>query len=216
MITNRLFTMKHRLLTYPTEVVNEGVLINRLFNKALPILHLRKPSYNKKQIEQLLQEIDSAFHNKIILHQYHDLATIYNCCGVHLTEEAKTTLAQKKELKAFIQQQHSNNLLVGTSSHHPPQLEKLPKTINYTFVSPVFPSISKYNYHPTYHWDMKGKAYPFDIIGLGGMQANNLTEAAKRGFGEIAFLGAVWGDLNPAKISLNYQSICRQLNGLMP
>lgn len=203
--------MKHRLYSLPSFFEGEASLLNRLFEAGLPCLHLRKPQQTLDAYTCLLEQIDASYYSRIIVHQYPELVSKFGLLGLHLTEAARQHL-NNEELQALISEQHQNGCLVGTSVHQKKALFSLPSNLDYSTVSPIFPSISKQNYQPTEHWQITELEFSFALVGLGGMGMETLEVAYEWGFREVAFLGAVWNDLS--SVLQNYQLLCKKINDL--
>lgn len=205
--------MKHRVYTTPAFFEGEANWLNQLFKEGLPCLHLRKHQQSIHPFIDLLLQIDSKYHDKIIVHQYPELIEMFNLLGLHLTESARRTL-NVEELQELIAKQHQKERQVGTSIHQKIDLYTLPKEMDYCTLSPVFSSISKQNHSPTEDWQAKELEVPFSLVALGGISAQTLEASYQCGFREVAFLGAVWNDLS--NVLQNYQLLCKKMNALMP
>lgn len=203
--------MKHRLYTTPTFFEGEAALLNQLFALGLPCLHLRKPLASKEACSTLLKQIKPAFYPRIIVHQEAELVDEFGLGGRHLTETARRALTLY-ELEKLLEQAQQNNQQVGTAIHMPQDLAVLPKAFNYVTLSPIFPSISKKGYLPFINWEIEQLPFDFNWVALGGIQASNLEEVQRRGFEEVAFLGAVWKDYS--KTIENYQLLCKKIKEL--
>ena len=71
------------------------------------------------------------------------------------------------------------------------------RNCDYVFLSPVFDSISKLNYHSNYTPEEIRKAHKEGIIdkkviALGGIDQENIKQVKEYGFGRAAILGALW------------------------
>lgn len=204
--------MRHRLYTAPQMIPEEGNILAAMLERGLPWLHLRKPGYELEEMETLIQSIPATYHPHLILHQHWELADRYAVGGVHWTE----WMRRKQEPALFdrlVAKQQEMGWQVGTSIHHPLMLDQLPPFLDYATASPLFPSISKIGYRPSFDWYLH-QSYPFPIVGLGGIDLHNLESAQERGFKEIAFLGAVWEE--PERAVLKYQRLCNALQQLDP
>lgn len=202
--------MQHRLYTWPDFLQGEGRLINALFDKGLPWLHLRKPAASLVACRLLLEQIDRQYHRRIIVHQHWELTALFELGGIHWTEQSRA-LYSPSELIQKVQVQQAMGLQVGTAIHQPEQLAELPALLDYVTVSPIFESISKPNYKASYHWEDHGH-YPFVLVALGGIEPSNLVLVQKRGFGSVAVLGTVWQP--QAAVLQNYQQLCQALQQL--
>ncbi len=183
------------VITSPDRIENESELINQLFAEGLEILHLRKPTWIKPAYESLLKSIPPEHKRKVVLHQFHELASKYNIKGLHLREENRlqisvTELVElKKELKR-------KNLTISSSFHSSEEIERHKNVFDYVFLSPVFDSISKPDYlrndalgRMNDKWKSTIKT---DIIALGGIDASNISKTKEMGFNGAAVLGAIW------------------------
>ena len=171
-------------ITTPCLFEEEATLINRLFGEGLQTLHLRKPEAEKSQLITLLEQIEPVYYPRIILHDHFDLAPVFALGGVHLNRRNSKVPAG----------------FVGSISRSCHTLEELKRHegLDYLFLSPIFPSISKEGY---------GEGFPLEvlknateqglitrrIIALGGMDAQTILRLKGLGFGGVAVLGALWG-----------------------
>ena len=79
----------------------------------------------------------------------------------------------------------------------------------YSFISPVFPSISKKGYgeNSTILNDIKKRTRSnVKLIALGGINENNINEVFESELDGVALLGAIWENDEP----LNVFKKCRQ------
>ena len=175
------------LISHPETFPKETALLNSMLGADNNfIFHLRKSGTGLVAFEQVLLEIDPAFHPRIVIHQHHELAASYELKGVHFT-------ASDRE-KHLI-----NGRAVSTSFHSLAEAEKYHKDFGYFFCSPVFPSISKQGYQPTEKWDISQCEEDFRerAVALGGITALNADQAKAKGFRHLAVLGAVWQSEDP-------------------
>lgn len=190
------------VISSPTPVSKEASLINQLFDKGLPVFHLRKPENSSQELVLLLQEIDSIHHSKIALHSHHYLAKSFGINRLHYTE------ASRKQLTDVDFSENEN--ILSTSVHSVEDFKNLSEHFSYAFLSPVFNSISKPDY----------EAKPFDLsrldkkrstklIALGGIDETNCAMAYEMGFDGIALLGAIWNNTDGVA---NYKRISQILS----
>lgn len=182
--------MKIILISYPESIENEGKLINELFDDGLQYFHLRKPQVDINKVEYLLNQIESKYYNKIIVHYYFNLASKYNLKGLHFNE---STHIQKSKFNIS----HSSY-----SAHSTNEILKIDKFYNYIFLSPIFNSISKVDYNSGFNLDdlkefIDSYKLTEKIIALGGVSYDNISKVKEVGFGGVALLGAVWNSNNP-------------------
>lgn len=190
------------VISSPTPVIKEASLINQLFDEGLSVFHMRKPESSSQEITLLLQEINHIHYSKIALHSHHYMAKSFGITRLHYTETSRKQLTE-----IDLSEKQTENTL-STSVHSIIDYKKLPQHFNYTFLSPVFNSISKPDY----------KAQTFDLksinkkntklIALGGVTETNCRKAFDMGFDGIALLGSVWNCESKIKTFKLIQSQC--------
>lgn len=181
--------MKLIIISSPAPVAEEPQRINQLFAAGMEYFHLRKPHYSKKELRQLLVQIDPAHYHKIALHQYHELAGEFRISRLHYTERTRSLTQPEIWFK-----QQSDGYQLSTSVHTIEVLRSLPSCFVYTFLGPVFNSISKSGYqavsvNPALLEEIK----TVPVIALGGIDVRNILEIPKMNFSGAAVLGSIWG-----------------------
>ncbi len=200
--------MNHRIISKPTFFEGEQLLVNELFDLGLPCFHLRKPAASLAECSSFLEGIAPAFYPRIVVHQHPELIPEFGLMGWHLKEGERQKLSPL-ELANLINSYHQNKRTIGSSIHQKTSLKTLPPDLDYVLVSPVFPSISKQNYPPTEDWNIQKLNFPYKLIALGGIGIDTLPQAKAKGFEEVAFLGAVWEDLE--NVLYNYNLLCKKM-----
>lgn len=186
----------------------ETELINLLFESGMSVFHLRKEAMSSADYAALLEGIELQYHDRIALHQFHEL--ILDFPGLK-------RLHDPEWLRRETVQQHlpnyKNGRVLSTSIH---QLASLEETtgFDYTFYGPVFNSLSKPGYTGIIAPGFKLPAVrPVRIIALGGINWNNLEQVKTMGFDGLAVLGAIWNDRKNAVTNFkNMEERCRQLD----
>lgn len=176
-------------ITHPEMLPGEADIINQLFAHGLMRLHVRKPESTVPELRALLEQIDPQFRGRIALHQHHELANEFGITGLHFTERDR--LAQSLETLKVLK---SSGYMLSTSLHDPADLEQLSPCFDYTFLGPVFDSISKKNYKAVSPNDFQLERFHFPgkLIALGGIDDTKLDLVASLGFDGVAVLGAIW------------------------
>lgn len=156
-----------------------------LENEALRV-HVRKPDSTVNELVQLLQKIDAAYHSRIVIHQHHQLAELFDLGGIHFTEAHR--LKQIPTEKTVSTSFHDLKTSLNEQEHY-----------RYFFCSPVFQSISKAGYSTNENWNIIGETDTFrqKAVALGGIDLTKLSEVRQRGFQHIAVLGSVWQAVDP-------------------
>jgi len=184
----------------PEEMIkNETELINELFQEGLDLLHIRKPFINSKEMTDFINQINSEFHYQLVLHRHYDLAKDYNISRFHFREIDR----QNNVHESF------TDKIISTSVHDIEIFNELGEEWEYAFISPIFPSISKKGYgeNSTILNDIKKRTHSnVKLMGLGGINENNISKAFESGVDGVALLGAIWESDEP----LNVFRKCRQ------
>lgn len=186
------------VITPEDKVQNETELINELFQEGLSLLHIRKPFINAEMTD-FIQKIDSKFHSQLVLHSHYDLAENFNISRFHFREIDR----QKGLFQSF------TDKIISTSVHDIETFNVLSGNWEYSFISPVFPSISKKGYGENSNIlnDIKKRDNPnVKLIALGGINEKNINEIFESEVDGVALLGAIWGNDKP----LGVFKKCRQ------
>ncbi len=169
----------------------ETEIVNQLFLAGLDLFHLRKYGAGEESLLEWVNGIAPEYRSKLVLHHHHEWGRSMGIKRFHYSERDRLTWKEqnwKDADKAFV---------YSTSVHSVEEYNELPDHFSYAFLSPVFDSISKSDY----------KAVTFDLgkrtkketllIGLGGIQADNVKQVIEMGFDGAALLGAIWNSDNP-------------------
>jgi len=169
-------------------IEGEAGIINDLFRSGMCRFHLRKPGSSIEQVSKLIDHIDPAFYQRIALHQYHELAATYNIARLHFTEQSRTRTFAKT-----LESQKEKGIRLSTSTHDARLIPSL-SVFEYTFLSPVFDSLSKPGYTGTIKpgFRLENEDRSPRVIALGGVETDRLEIIKKMGFDGAAVLGAVW------------------------
>lgn len=171
---------------------NEVSSIKQIIDSGLEFLHVRKPKASRKQMQMWLEEFNTVYRQKMMLHQHHDLAVDLDCLGVHFKE--KDRKSEGTIFKEHLLKLQKSGSKISTGFHDLETLREQAALYDYCFLSPVFTSISKKGY--------TGKSFEvldFDkqVIALGGITSETINLAKQKGFDGVAVLGAVWLEANP-------------------
>lgn len=192
------------VISSPTPVSNEAFLINQLCEEGLSVFHLRKPDYTEPKLTALLKEIDPVHYSKIALHRFHHLAGSFGINRLHFTGEGRKQI-NKDALMAY----KSEGMVLSTSVHSMPEYYDLSSHFDYTFLGPVFDSISKPGYQAkAFNMESMDKKQATKLIALGGIDSTNCSKAYSMGFDGVAVLGAVWNNEHKINAFKVIQSLC--------
>ena len=179
--------MKIIVITRPDFFDGETELVNNLFRAGMERLHLRKPKSSEEELVSWLQNIDSQYYGRIVLHDHFNLISRFPLGGVHLNsrnpEYHKTTAEQ--------------DITISRSCHSIAEIIQYKSKCNYLFLSPIYDSISKEGYGAAFsRIDLKQAAdkgiIDSKVLALGGVSLEHIPELRSMGFGGAAVLGALW------------------------
>lgn len=192
--------MKFFVISDPIYFEGEATLINRLFEAGLAVLHLRKPYSDKASYVKLITEIDACFHERIALHSFHELLEDFpSIKRLHYPEWRRMQILQEKGHNEFSK---LKNCIQSTSIHFPADLNQL-EGFDYAFYGPVFDSISKSDYKGVPEINLGISEHSgIEIIALGGISPENISQIRKMGFDGLASLGSIWN--NPEQAVANF------------
>lgn len=195
------------VLTSERALENEATIINQLFAAGLERLHLRKPDFSIDGYRGLLNQIDTSYYDRIMLHQYHELTQEYALRGIHLQEQPRLDLGDALDVTLKIYR--SKNLKVSSSFHSKEEIVACKGKFEYVLLSPVFSSISKAGY--------EGKKFDVNdlnefVIGMGGINEDTLQETLDLGFKGVGVLGGVWNTNHAVESFLKIQGKFKQAN----
>lgn len=187
------------VITQPSFVSDEGMLINTLFENGIDRVHIRKPGASGEEHRRLIEKIDGRWHDRLSLHDCHDVAVEYGC-GVHLNGRNPYP------------PQIEGGVVLSASCHSLAEVVERKPVCDYVFLSPIFDSISKQGYCSAFTEDDIKKATQSGIVdsrvmALGGVCLDNLSLVKDMGFGGAALLGDVWRD---------FTLFCRNLRQTLP
>ncbi|MCS6824395.1 MAG: thiamine phosphate synthase [Cytophagaceae bacterium] len=197
------------VITHPEKIDNESHVINALFNEGLECLHLRKPNAGIDTLEAYIKNIKPEFINRVVIHHHYSLIERYNLKGVHLTSMFYEALS-REVLVENINLLHKHGMTVSASLHSMEELRNMKQDFDYIFISPIFDSISKPNHKSAWSKKeiteyMRCYASRSKIIGLGGINAENIHEVYSMGLHGAALLGSIWS--KPKDAVKNYLAI---------
>ncbi|WP_029489828.1 thiamine phosphate synthase [Aquimarina agarivorans] len=182
------------LIAPENDIPNEIEILHQLFQEGLQYYHLRKPTKNYQAHCDYLNQIDKQYHNRIVVHHFHELINEFNLKGIHFPEQKRINHIDNPGRYFLNLEMYGKT--ISSSFHKPETLVNCEFEFDYHFLSPVFSSISKEGY--------EGKGFDVNhidkrIIALGGINETNISEAYQLGFNGVAVLGSVWKSENVLK-----------------
>lgn len=194
------------VITSPTPMVNEASLINKMFEKGLSLLHVRKPNMNINELRLWVKDIDNCYHQSLVIHipnivinnkewffeQYIALINNLNSTYTHLSTDNCS----------FVNNYKYKLPKLSTSVHCITEVNKLSTTIERVFISPIYPSISKKGYSSSINWTeeiQQRTNFNTTLVALGGITPYQIKELKTMGFDDYALLGTIWEADQPLK-----------------
>ncbi|AFD08865.1 thiamine phosphate synthase [Solitalea canadensis] len=191
----------------PEETKNhEAKIFTSLLNEGVHYIYLRKRAdYSIDAIKELVENIPVDLHPRIIVSSSH------------------YTLKREFAVQLHLKGIDRNKLAVGnnwfsTSVHSVNDWLNLKEQYNYTFLSPVFNSISKANYYSAFNLreltkEIRQHKFEKDnlskLVALGGIDAESITKLKNSGFDGAAILGSIWQSKDPVEA---FKQIRKALN----
>lgn len=180
------------LIAPENDIPNEIEILHQLFKEGLQYYHLRKPDKDYQAHCNYLNQIEEQYHNRVVVHYFHELVNEFNLKGIHFQEQKRIDSIDNpgryfKGLSMF-------GKTISSSFHEPPVLQSCEFEFDYHLLSPVFSSISKKGY--------EGRGFDVNainkrIIGMGGVTTENIDEFTKLGFKGVGVLGGIWNSASP-------------------
>jgi len=113
----------------------------QLFQNGLMTLHLRKSRFSTKKLQEYIESIPKAYHNRIIIHSHHRLALKFNLKGIHITKNHR-----KKSMKLFFKlmyyRMRKPKIVITRTFHSIDSLQSNRVRYSYVFLNPVFSKIN--------------------------------------------------------------------------
>lgn len=182
------------VITPEIMIPNETVMINQMMQAGLDLLHIRKLQMGKREMSELISEIDPSFYSRLVLHTHYELGKDYGISRFHFRE---------KDRKEGKYESFTGGSSISTSVHDMSTYNTLGKEWEYAFISPFFPSISKKGYgeNSTIMEDIIYRNNnEVKLMALGGIRPENINRVFDAGADGAALLGAVWENEDPLDI----------------
>ena len=109
---------------------DEISLVEKCLGQSSGYYHLRKPGWSESEVRVYLQRLHPSFHPQITLHDHHVLCREFNVGGLHFNQRFPFSLEFCDRVERTSQSCHSLEEI------------KTSNEFNYSFLSPLFNSIS--------------------------------------------------------------------------
>ncbi|KAA0127884.1 thiamine phosphate synthase [Chryseobacterium sp. SN22] len=180
------------VITPEQPVPNEIEIINELFQEGLELLHVRKPVMDAAAMRNYIKNIDSGYHEQLVLYSHYILAEEFGTSRLYFKESERPNIPDH-----FFEE-----YIVSTSVHSINCFNTLDARWEYALISPVFPSISKRGYgNGTKILESIRQRENDDsgLIALGGINKHNIKTVFSEDVDGAALLGAIWESKEPLR-----------------
>ncbi|MGO1669465.1 MAG: thiamine phosphate synthase [Sphingobacterium sp.] len=185
------------------QVPRETQIVNAMFDRGLDVFHIRKKHLDAQAIQEYVHQIDPIHRHKLVLHHFQQLAIPEGLHRFHCSAARRDTL-KSSDWKDSV---------LSTSVHSIEEFNALSDSWNYSFLSPVYPSISKAGYgadNQVLNEFTRRKKGTTKLIALGGVTQEKLQELFELGADGAALLGAVWSADQPVEyVATCVRTLCR-------
>jgi len=191
------------VITNPSAISGEIGIIDSLFEEGLSLLHIRKPEFSEVEMGQFIRQIKIEFRSNLVLHSHHQIAEDFGINRLHISEKERKNSPDSPA-------RFSKPYRYSTSTHSIEDFNSLEINFEYSFLSPVFKSISKQEYYPVKDLfeSLKSRTnFKTKVIALGGVDPENIKRTLENGFDDVALLGCIWTNKNPVK----QFKVCQQI-----
>lgn len=182
------------LISHERLLARETKVAHALFERGLPLFHVRKTSLTDTDMQFYIDGIASRYRSRLVLHSHFHLAKELGISRLHIRESDREQNSQQSLVGRFT---------LSTSVHAISTYNSLETIWNYVFISPVFPSISKTGYGAggtvLATLSQRRPAPPL-LVALGGIDASNYQQALAGGADAVAVLGSIWNHPDPVAV----------------
>ena len=183
------------------EIPNEVDWVIKLFEAGLCKYHLRKPGIDDDGIAKFVAGIPEQWRDRIVPHQAYKLVKSLGLGGWHFKDDE-----QQLSLADQWRDSRSGHQTLSRSIHRLDDLSENLSGWDYVFVSPVFQSISKRDYEPSWEEAQLSaslaccrEVYGTSLYALGGVDDSRIAHCGQLGFDGVAMLGAIWESRYPVE-----------------
>lgn len=177
----------------------EGEIVNDLFQAGLTRFYLRKGGASRGELTAYLHRIDPRFYDRVVVGSHFELVDDFGLGGAHLPTEARLN---KETFGRWASRRAAEGKRLSTSVHSVNELELLGVNFDFTFLSPVFGSLSKDLPRGAFSDVELQRATMISlnrVYALGGIDRETIAEAKTLGFKGCGVIGGVWGATDPVQ-----------------
>lgn len=184
------------VITPPKDHPAEVAQIHELFALGLECLHIRKPKWTERKVEELIREIHPRYYKHIVLHGHYNLAIKYKLKGIHLHRRHRSSKWKNRFKRLLLKLRHPS-MIMTTTFNSLESLRDNRQAFDYVFLSSVF------NSHAYYHKDEEAGINMLrsivsksicPVYALGGVSTEKLPTVEVAGFKGAGLSSSVWKD----------------------
>ncbi len=182
------------VISNPVDLEDEVQEVLRMFRMGLSVYHIRKPRMSRREMTEYIKKFPREYRKRLVLHGYHSLADQYHLGGIHLSRHHRKR-GRIYRFKIWLKKKLYPGMIVSRTFHKLTDITGDRMTYNYTFLSPVFDSVS----HSTLSGGFSKRALLImipqarqPVYALGGITNDRLGEVRNLGFHGAVLLGSIW------------------------
>ena len=175
----------------------EREIVNDLFQAGLTRFYLRKGGASKAELAEYLGRITPRFYDRVVVGSHFELVDDFGLGGAHLPTEARL---HQETFSRWAGRRAEKGTRLSTSVHSVSELEALGANFDFTFLSPVFGSLSKDLPRGAFSEAELRRATTAGlnlVYALGGINPGTIAEARVLGFKGCGVIGSVWSASDP-------------------
>lgn len=174
-------------------------IIRYLESEATDLFHIRKTEASLDYTRRLLLNIPESFYKKLVLHSHFSLFEEFPLKGVHFKPGIPGTMRES---------------VISRSCHSVEECNVCHEGYLYSFLSPIFDSISKPGYYSNFKLHsslLSALNKETKVIGLGGVTPDNFQNLFNSKFAGAALLGYLWSPKLPQEVIMESINNARSL-----
>lgn len=206
--------MKLIVITSGKKSEDELLAVIKMLEAGLDILHIRKPHFSTHELAEYIRAIPAHFHNRLVIHSHHNLASKFDLRGVHFTQihlDQKFHFWWTRRMLGI-----KKPLLTKSLSYHrlTDVYRKERIQPDYCLVGTMFQNITGGLYSGFYEETVMAanRKSGRRLIARGGVNEKSVELAHRLGFYGVALYGYLWKSKEPLSRYLNFVKYCKEKN----
>lgn len=190
--------MKLIVISSSKQSAQEFKIVTALLESGLKTFHVRKPSMSTLELRNYIEGIPQHFHNRLVIHSHHKLASKYKLAGIHLTN-----VHRRRRFSSWFRIRMLTmslpNLVVSTSFHKLGHLYANKQQYSYIFLGTIFNGLSgQFNPGFNEHSIRAGQERTnIPLIARGGITKESLKSCNDLKFQGAALASCIWDNPDP-------------------